>query len=83
LDLSDSKFIDFVIQKISILNKVNDIDKLTEIRKHFLFNSKIIRLSSSLFPEKVLDSLKEINPSEFKKFNFKKLINIKNNPSII
>lgn len=83
LDSSDSRFIDFVIQKISVLNKVNDIEKLTEIRKHFMFNSKIIRLSSSVFPDKVKESLEDIKPSEFKRFNFKKFTNIKNNPSLI
>ena len=83
LDESNSKFIDFVIQQIGVLNKVNDVEKLTEIREHFLFNSKIIRLSSSLFPDKVKDSLNNIDRSEFKKFNFKNFTNIKNNPSLI
>ena len=83
LDDSNEEFIDFVIQKISSLNKVNDIDKLKEIRQHFIFNYKIIRLSSNLFPEKVKSSLEEIKKSEFKKFIFKNFSNIKNNPSLI
>ena len=83
LDDSNEEFIDFVIQKISSLNKVNGIDKLKEIRQHFIFNYKIIRLSSNLFPEKVKSSLEEIKKSEFKKFSFKNFSNIKNNPSLI
>lgn len=83
LDDSNEEFIDFVIQQISILNKIKDIDKLKEIRQHFLFNSKIIRLSSNLFPDKVKASLDSIKKSEFKKFSFKSFTNIKNNPSLI
>lgn len=84
LDKLDETFINFVVKNISILNKVNDINKLKDIRKHFLFNVRIIRLSSNLFPQVVQDSLNEgINIEEFNKFNFKKFTHLKNNPSLI
>lgn len=84
LDKLDDNFITFVIKNISILNKVTNIDKLKDIRKHFIFNTKLIRLSSKLFPDSVVKNLEEaIDTSQFKKFNFKNYTNLKNNPSII
>jgi len=84
LDEQDDKFISFVVEKISVLNKISDIDKLKDIRKHFIFNSKIIRLSSSLFPKSVVSNLKkDIDQKKFKNFSSKKFSNIKNNPSLI
>ena len=84
LDNLDEKFISFIIERISTLNKVNDLDKLNDIRKHFMFNAKIIRLSSALFPEEVKMSLKQnIKPKGFKNFSSKKFNNIKNNPSLV
>jgi len=84
LDSLDETFINFVVKNISIINKVRDIDQLKDIRRHFMFNTRIIRLSSKLFPSVIQDSLKSsIIQSEFTKFNFKKFTNLKNNPSII
>jgi hypothetical protein len=84
LDVLDETFVNFIVKNISILNKVSEIDQLRDIRKHFLFNTRIIRLSSKLFPQMIQDSLKtNINQSEFTKFDFKRFTNLKNNPSII
>lgn len=84
LDKLDETFINFIVKNISILNKVNDINKLKDIRKHFLFNARIIRLSSKLFPQVVQDNLKDnIKMDEFTKFNFKQFTHLKNNPSLI
>ena len=84
LDKLDDKFISFIIEQISVMNKVNDLDKLNDIRKHFIFNAKIIRLSSSLFPDEVKISLKKnINTKEFRNFSSKKFNNLKNNPSLV
>ncbi len=84
LDALDETFINFVVKHISMLNKVSEIDQLRDIRKHFLFNTRIIRLSSKLFPSVIQDSLKaNIKRSEFTKFSFKNFTNLKNNPSII
>ncbi len=83
LDKMDETFIDFVVENISKLNKINQIEDLKECRKHFMFNAKIIRLSPSLFPKRVLTVLNEINPNEFKKFNMNKLNKLKNNSAAI
>jgi hypothetical protein len=84
LDKLDETFVSFVVKNISILNKVSDLDQLRDIRKHFLFNSRIIRLSSKLFPMSVQDSLRtNIDIDKFTKFSFKNFTNIKNNPSLI
>lgn len=84
LDNLDEKFISFIVERISTMNKVNDLDKLNDIRKHFMFNAKIIRLSSALFPEEVKMSLKQnIKPKGFKTFSSKKFNSIKNNPSLV
>lgn len=83
LDEMDQNFIDFVIENLSIINKIKSIDELKECRKHFMFNSKIIRLSPSLFPKKVIVALNEIDPDTFKKFDIKKLNNLKNNSALI
>lgn len=84
LDDLDEKFIDFIVENISILNKVNDIDKLKDVRKHFMFNARIIRLSSKLFPKEVRVSLSSgIDSKKFMSFNSKKFNHIKNNPSLI
>lgn len=84
LDMLDESFINFVIKNLSILNKITDINKLKDIRKHFLFNTRLIRLSSKLFPPKVVKNLKEnISASEFKKFGFKNYTKLKNNPTSI
>jgi hypothetical protein len=83
LDSMDQSFIDFVVENLSKLNKINSIEDLKDCRKHFMFNSKIIRLSPSLFPPRVLDSLKDIKTSKFKKFEMKQLNNLKNNSATI
>ena len=84
LDSLDKDFIGYIVEKISLLNKINDLNKLQDIQKHFIFNSKIIRLSSSLFPEKIKTLLeKDFESKTFLSFDNKRFSNIKNNLSII
>lgn len=84
LDKKDDAFINFIIRNISILNKVTDIDVLKDIRKHLIFNTKIIRLNSSLFPTEVQVSLDEsIDVNQFNKFKYNDFVKLKNNPSSI
>lgn len=84
LDKKDDAFINFIIRNISILTKISDIDKLKDVRKHFLFNTKIIRLNSSMFPKEVQDSLNEsIDVNRFNKFKYNDFVKLKNNPSSI
>lgn len=84
LDNLDEDFISYIVEKISILNKINELDKLQDIRRHFIFNSRIIRLSSKLFPEKITKLLeKELENKTLTKFNNKRYKEIKNNPSLI
>jgi hypothetical protein len=84
LDALDETFVNFVVKNISILNKVSEIDQLKDVRKHFLFNTRLIRLSSNLFPQRVQDNLKaSIIRDQFTKFNFKSFTNLKNNPTSI
>lgn len=84
LDNKDETFISFVVKNISILNKINDIDMLQDTRRHFMFNTKIIRLNSKMFPKEVLISLDDVlSENILHKFNFKKFTEIKNNPTSI
>lgn len=84
LDNLDETFINFVVKNISILNSINDIEKLKDIRKHFLFNARILRLSSKLFPQTIRESLDSgFDHSKLISFKFDEFTNLKNNPSLI
>jgi len=84
LDTFDETFVNFVVKNISILNKVSDINQLSDTKKHFIFNTRLIRLSSNMFPEYVKDNLMTaIIREDFTKFNFKNFTNLKNNPTSI
>ena len=49
-----------------------------------MFNTKIIRLNSKMFPKEVLISLDDVlSENILHKFNFKKFTEIKNNPTSI
>jgi hypothetical protein len=84
LDDLDETFINFIVKNISILNKINDISQLKDTRNHLLFNARIIRLSSKLFPERVRTSLDEhIKNNITTKFDLNSFTKLKNNPSLI
>jgi len=84
LDELDETFVDYVVKNIGILNKVTDEDNLKDTREHFLFNTRIIRLSSKLFPTSIQETLAaNIVRSEFTSFNLRSFTNLKNNPSLI
>jgi 5'-3' exonuclease len=84
LDALDETFVNFLVKNISILNKISEIDQLSDVRKHLLFNTRLIRLYSKLFPQPIQDRLKSsIIRDEFTKFSFSNFTNLKNNPTSI
>jgi len=84
LDQLDESFILFLIDRIKLLNKISEETKILETKKHLLFNTKIIRLSSAFFPDEVKEScISNVDISRFKNFNFRKFNDLKNNPHTI
>jgi len=84
LDDMDSDAIDGVINEIQIVNKIKDSDKLSEIREHFLFNIKLIRLSVKVFPEEIRNALDEFfEEYSTVPFNQREFNNLKNNQSLL
>jgi 5'-3' exonuclease len=59
LDEDDSEFIGFIIERISVYNKIKDLQKIIDTRKHFDLNTRLVRLRTRLFPEDVIGSLNE------------------------
>lgn len=86
IDTLNEEFIDFILNIISQINKINDKDKLNEIREHLIFNIKIIRLSENMLPDDLRNDLlkffSNFNES-YLKFNYKNFYNLKNNLSIL
>lgn len=82
LDKLDESFISRVIDLIKLNNKIKEQDKIDELQEHLLFNIKIIRLTPSVFPEEIRESLETYFTSyHTKKFNSKEFSNLKNNLS--
>lgn len=80
LDKLDETFIQDVIHEISLINKIKGEDKIDELKKHLLFNIKIIRLSTKVFPDEIRIALVDFfNDYPFLKFNTKEFTNLKNN----
>lgn len=84
LDSLDSVFINEVATQIQTVTKAKDTGNLDEIREHLLFNIKLTRLSTKVFPEEIRDTLeqffKSYSPTSF---NQKEFMNLKNNLSSI
>lgn len=57
VDELDSNFLDAFISEIAEVNKVKGQDKIDEIRTHLIFNIKIIRLSTKVFPDEIREAL--------------------------
>jgi 5'-3' exonuclease len=84
LDSLDSVFIDEVAEQIQVVTKSKGTGNLDEIREHLLFNIKLTRLSSKVFPDEIRSALEDFfktySPTSF---NAKEFTNLKNNLSLI
>jgi 5'-3' exonuclease len=84
LDSLDSVFIDEVAEQIQVVTKSKGTGNLDEIREHLLFNIKLTRLSSKVFPDEIRSALEDFfktySPTSF---NTKEFTNLKNNLSLI
>lgn len=84
LDELNEEFILSFIEEISTVNKLKDQDKRDELREHLLFNIKIIRLSTKVFPGEIRDALEQFfKDYSILKFNTKEFNALKNNLSIL
>jgi 5'-3' exonuclease len=84
LDEFNEEFILSFINEISILNKLKDQDKIEELRKHLLFNIRIIRLSTKVFPEEIKEALVQFfSDYTMSRFNSKEFASLKNNLSVL
>jgi hypothetical protein len=84
LDNFDESLFNFILSQIETLNKIKESDKLEEIRKHLIFNTRIIRLSVKVFPEEIQDNLEEFfNGYRVTRFKSKEYQRLKNNQSLI
>ena len=80
LDSLDDTFIASFINQVCLANKVTDQDKLDEIREHLLFNIKIIRLATNVFPKDIQDTLVQFFADySVVPFKSKEFTNLKNN----
>ena len=82
LDSLNEEFITYFVDQIVIVNKITDPVKIGELREHLVFNIKITRLASSVFPEELQNNLKKLLV-ETSVFNIKEFTNFKNNPELI
>lgn len=84
IDSLDETIIMSIVKEIATLNKVTSQDKLDDLREHLIFNIKIIRLSPSVFPEEIQESLREFfSTYEYLPFNVKEFFNLKNNQVLL
>ena len=79
LDKMESTFIDAIINEIALVFKITIQDSLEDIREHLLFNIRIMRLSTKVFPSELLEVLDnycaDIPPKKFKNREFNLLKN--------
>lgn len=84
LDELNENFILNFIEEISIVNKLKDTNKIEELREHLIFNIKIIRLSTQVFPDEIRDALVQFfGEYQVLKFNSKEFSTLKNNQSTL
>jgi len=85
INLGDD-LVKFVVDNIVTLHKLKEDDQASrnDIEKHFRLNAKLILLNSKLFPEKLVQDFNEYcSNMDITRFNYKKLFELKNNPSVI
>lgn len=79
LDALDDTFIYFCVSQISIVTKTKDQSSLDHIKQHLIFNIRILRLSTNVFPEKIKEALgNHLDSYEVTKFNPKGFYDLKN-----
>lgn len=84
IDSLDEELISFIIDQIAVLNKIKDPDKLRDLRKHLLFNIRIIRLSTNFLPDELQKTLISFfKDNKILTFNSKEFNSIKNNPTLL
>lgn len=84
-NLSDD-LVNFVVSEIMKLHKLKEDDEASrnDIEKHFKLNVKLIILNSKLFPETLVKEFNDLyHGRDITRFNYKKLFELKNNPSLI
>jgi 5'-3' exonuclease len=82
VDSMEPSFINTLVQELASSFKITEANSLEEIREHLIFNIRIMRLSTKVFPEEILDLLNAAlisNPP--KKFRNKEFNLLKNNLS--
>lgn len=78
-DISDS-ILNELVEGIQTLNKIKDQDKLNEIRDNIVLNIRLIRLSTKVFPEEILNAIEdEFKNTQLSQFNYREFLNLKNN----
>jgi len=84
LDSLNTEFINETTNQIQLITKATDINKLDEIREHLIFNIRLTRLSTKVFPDEIRNSLEEFFASySTTTFNYKEFTNLKNKLSTI
>lgn len=83
--LNDDPILDICVSKMIEINKIKDQDIISGLKDHLLLNIRLIRLSTKMIPEEIKNQeYKKLNESvSYKKFNFSKLIELKNNSVLI
>jgi len=80
LDDLDETFLNSLLDEIVAVNKTKDQDKIDETREHLIFNIKIIRLSTKVFPDEILEVLDQFfKEHTMTKFDNREFSNLKNN----
>ncbi len=79
LDALDDTFIYFCVSQIGIVTKTKDQSSLDHIKQHLIFNIRILRLSTRVFPEKIREALgSHLDSYAVTKFNPKGFYDLKN-----
>lgn len=81
----EESFLQECVDKVVELNKIKDDNIISSLKSNISLNIKLIRLSTSLLPDSVKTTDYEVISSDrtYKKFNYTKLIEIKNNSVLI
>jgi hypothetical protein len=84
LDVLDTELLDYMIEEMVTLNKIKDENFIEELRAHLIFNIKLIRLSTKVFPDDIKGTLDEFFiDRNLNQFSYDKFLTVKNNPILI
>jgi hypothetical protein len=83
--LNEDSILDESVSKMIEINKIKDEDVISKLKDHLILNIRIIRLSTNMIPNEVKNQeYQALNENVLhKKFNFFKLIELKNKSVII